>query len=207
MPDPFNKSLGYHRPALTTTSIRGASLTCPSAVASLTHGSLRVAAEQSRACESRLACRHSTLSQIVNPMIQAGTRLLPASVSSLLYTLASANGEQMQGNRKPWQLHADKQPTASLLRASQWPAVLQKHVRNLEGGLLSLSFFFLTPHPTPLYTHAHTHILYMHTQRVDLRRFKDVSTFCESVSSRPNTARKESTNLLVVLDLKCCVTP
>lgn len=163
MPDPFNKPLGYHRPPLTTTSIRGASLTCPSAVASPTHGSLRVAAEQSRACESRLACRHSTLSQIVNPMIQAGTRLLPASVSSLLYTLASANGEQMQGNRKPWQLHADKQPTASLLRASQWPAVLQKHVRNLEGGLLFFYFFTTTPHPT-LHARTHTYCICTHKE-------------------------------------------
>lgn len=128
MPDPFNKALGYHRPPLTTTSIRSASLTCPSAVASLTHGSPRVAAEQSRACESRLACRHSTLSQIVNPMIQAGTRLLPASVSSLLYTLA-ANGEQMQGNRKPWQLHADTQPTASLRCA---PASGLRSCRNMS---------------------------------------------------------------------------
>lgn len=123
---------------LTTTSVPGASLTCPSAVSPLTHSSPRVAPEQPRACDSRLACKHNTLSQIVNPMIQAGTRLLPAPVSSLLYTLASANGEQMQGNRKPCQLHADKQPTASVpaLRASRWPAVLQKHVKNLDGGLL-----------------------------------------------------------------------
>ena len=96
--------------ALTTTSITGVSLTCPSAVSPLAHRPPRVAPEQLRACESRLACKHSRLSQIVNPMIQAGTRLLPAPVSSQLYTLASANGEQMQGNRKPWQLHADNSP-------------------------------------------------------------------------------------------------
>lgn len=100
-PDPFNQPLGYHHPPLTTASIIGASLTCPSAVSPLTHGSACVAAEQSRACERRPACRHNTLSQIVKPMIQAGSRLLPAPVSSPLYTLASANGEQMQADRKP----------------------------------------------------------------------------------------------------------
>lgn len=165
MPDPFNKALGYHRPPLTTTSTRSASLTCPSAVASLTHGSARVAAEQSRACESRLACRHSTLSQIVNPMIQAGTRLLPASVSSLLYTLASANGEQMQGNRKSWQLHADKQPTASLRCA---PASGLRSCRNmseiLRGAFFFFLFFFFKPPPHSTRTHTHTYYICTHKE-------------------------------------------
>lgn len=61
---------------LTTTSSGGAPLTWLSAVRRPTHGS----PEQSRACDSRLACRHSTHSQTVNPMIQAGTRVLPAPV-------------------------------------------------------------------------------------------------------------------------------
>lgn len=100
--------------SLTITSIRNASLTCSSAVCPLTHSSPWVAPEQSRACDSRLACRQSTHSQIVNPMIQSGTRVFPAPVSSLLYTLGSANGEQMQGKGRPCQLHADKQPTTSL---------------------------------------------------------------------------------------------
>lgn len=99
---------------LTITSIRSASLTCPSAVCPLTHSSPRLAPEKSKACDSRLACRHSMHSQTVNPMIQAGTRLSSAPVSSLLYTLGSANGEQMQGNRRLCQLHTDKQPTTSL---------------------------------------------------------------------------------------------
>lgn len=119
---------------LTTSSTRGASLTCLSAACALTPSSPCVAPEQSRACESRLACRQSTLSQTVNPMIEPGTQLLPAPVSALLYTLASANGKQMQGNGKPCQLHAGKQPHRKpSLCASQWPVVLQKHDRHLEG--------------------------------------------------------------------------
>lgn len=104
----------------TSPSFKGSALcclwssVCSSAVCPLTHSSPWVAPEQSRACDSRLACRQSTHSQIVNPMIQSGTRVFPAPVSSLLYTLGSANGEQMQGKGRPCQLHADKQPTTSL---------------------------------------------------------------------------------------------
>lgn len=130
-----NEHLGYHHPPLTIMSIRSASLTCPSAVCLLTHSSPCVAPEQSRACESRLACRQSAHSQTVNPMIQAGTRLFPAPVSSLLYTLGSANGEQMQENGKPCQLHTDKQPTTSLCYA---PASGLRSRRNMSDILRGL---------------------------------------------------------------------
>lgn len=119
-------------PSLTITSIRSASLTCLSAVCPLTHSSPWLAPEQSKACDNRLACRHSTHSQTPNPMIQAGTRLFPASVSSLLYTLGSANGEQMQEEREA--IPTSRRQTAHhkhVLCTSQWPVVLQKHVRHL----------------------------------------------------------------------------
>lgn len=125
----------HPRASLTTTSIRSASLTCPSAVCPLTHSSPWVTPEQSRACDSRLAGRHSTHSQIVNPMIQARSRLFPASVSSLLYTLGSANEEQMQENGRPCQLHTDKQPTTSLCSA---PASGLRSCRNMSDILKGL---------------------------------------------------------------------
>ena len=128
-------------------SIRSASLTCLSAVRPLTHNSPWLAPEQSKACDSRLACRHSTHSQTLNPMIQAGTRLLPASVSSLLYTLGSANGEQMQGNERPCQLHADKQPTTSMCSA---PASGLWSCRNMSDILRGLLLKDCLPH-RPLY--------------------------------------------------------
>lgn len=134
-------------PSLTITFISSESLTCPSAVCPLTHSSPWVAPEQSRACDSRLACRQSTHSQIVNPMIQAGTRLLPAPVSSLLYTLGSANGEQMQGNGRPCQLHADKQPTTRLCFA---PASGLWSWRNMSDILRGLPFL-KTPLPVSYY--------------------------------------------------------
>lgn len=142
-----NEHLGHRCPSLTITSIRSASLTCPSAVCPLTHSSPCVAPEQSRACDSRLACRQSTHSQIVNPMIQAGTRVFPAPVSSLLYTLGSANGEQMQGNGRPCQLHADKQPTTSLCYA---PASGLRSCRNMSDILRGLPFK-ISPYSTNPY--------------------------------------------------------
>lgn len=70
------------------------SLTCPFAVLLLTLGATAAAAAsavlQSRACKSRLAWRQSTHSQTVNPMIQAGTRMIRSALSApWLYTLAS----------------------------------------------------------------------------------------------------------------------
>lgn len=107
-------------------------LTCVSVV--WAHSSPWAAPEQSRACASRLACRQSAHSQRVSPMIQAGTRVFPGVVSSLLYTLGSPNGEQMQGNKRPCQLHTDKQPTTSLCSGpAMRPAVRRKHVRHVEG--------------------------------------------------------------------------
>lgn len=105
--------------------------TCPAAVCLLTW----LAPEQSSVCNSKLACRQSTHSHIVKPMIQSGTRVFPAPVSSRLYTPGTANGEQMQGNRDA--MPASRRQTAHhkpALYARQWPAVSQKHVRHLEGA-------------------------------------------------------------------------
>lgn len=130
--------------SLTITSITSASLTCPSAVRPRTHSSPWLAPEQSKACDSRLAWRQSTHSQTVNPMIQAGTRLFPASVSSLLYTPRSANGDQMQGNGRPCQFHADKQPTTSLCSA---PASGLWCYRNMSDILRGLPLKNRLPRP------------------------------------------------------------
>lgn len=78
---------GHPCPSLTITSVPSASRTCLFVVCPLTQSSPRLAPEQSKACDSKLACRHSTHTQTLNPMIQAGTRLFPASVSSQLYIL------------------------------------------------------------------------------------------------------------------------
>ncbi len=132
-----NEHLGHLCHSLTITFIGSASLTCPSAVCPSTHSSPCVAPEQSRACDSKLACRQSTHSQIVNPMIQAGARVFPAPVSSLLYTLGPANGEQMQGNGRPCQFHADKQHTTSLCYG---PASGLRSCRNMSDILRGLPF-------------------------------------------------------------------
>lgn len=128
-----NEHPARHRPPLTITSIRSASLTCASAVFLLTHGSPGVAPEQSRACESRLACRQSAHSQTVNPMIQAGTRLFPAPVSSLLYTLGSANGEQMQGEREA--MPASHRQTAHHRTVCYAPSSGLRSCRNMSNML------------------------------------------------------------------------
>ena len=171
--------------ALTTTSITGVSLTCPSAVSPLAHRPPRVAPEQLRACESRLACKHSRLSQIVNPMIQAGTRLLPAPVSSQLYTLASANGEQMQGNRKPWQLHADNSPPQAY--AARQPLAC--------GPAETCQKSWAGP-PYKKTNKKKKNIARANTHTCTRRGIKDIfhlclhCSSCQSVSTRANTQRK-----------------
>ncbi len=90
-----NEHLGHRCPSLTITSIRSASLTCPSAVCPLTHSSPCVAPEQSRACDSRLACRQSTHSQIVNPMIQAQELECSQPLSAPCFILSAL----LMGNR------------------------------------------------------------------------------------------------------------
>lgn len=73
--------------------------------------------------------------------------MFPAPVSSLLYTLGSANGEQMQGNGRPCQLHADKQPTTSLCYA---PTSGLRSCRNMSDILRGLPFK-ISPYSTNPY--------------------------------------------------------